>query len=204
MPSLSPTMSQGNIVKWHVKAGDEVKPGTLLADVETDKATLGFENQDDGFVAKILVADGTKDIPVGTPVAVFVEDAGDVAAFANYAAGGAAKSAAPAAPPAAPSAAASPAAPAKSYPPHTVRHMAHGAWHGACPCACGTCRAWSHGRAWWEAHGGHVYAHMGADAWAGMRRGACWPCRATCAMRQCQGSAWQCTASCMRHAPGWM
>lgn len=48
MPALSPTMSRGNIAKWHVKEGDEVRAGTVLADIETDKATLAFENQEDG------------------------------------------------------------------------------------------------------------------------------------------------------------
>lgn len=51
MPALSPTMEQGNIVSWHVKEGDEVSPGTVLAEIETDKATLAFENQDEGFVS---------------------------------------------------------------------------------------------------------------------------------------------------------
>ncbi|KAG2437613.1 hypothetical protein HYH02_011252 [Chlamydomonas schloesseri] len=89
-------MSQGNIAKWHVKLGQEVAPGTVLADIETDKATLAFENQDDGFVAKLLVPDGARDIPVGQPVLVLVEDAGSVAAFANFAP--ASQSGSPAAP----------------------------------------------------------------------------------------------------------
>ncbi len=58
MPSLSPTMESGRLVKWHVAAGQEIKPGDILADVETDKATLGFENQDEGFIARILVSEG--------------------------------------------------------------------------------------------------------------------------------------------------
>ena len=84
MPSLSPTMTHGNIIRWYVKEGDEISPGTVLADIETDKATLAFENQEDGFIAKILVEAGTKDIPVGKPVAIIVEEEADVAAFANY------------------------------------------------------------------------------------------------------------------------
>lgn len=52
MPALSPTMEQGNIVSWQVKEGDEVAAGTVLAEIETDKATLAFENQDDGYVSR--------------------------------------------------------------------------------------------------------------------------------------------------------
>lgn len=57
-------MEQGNIVSWQVKEGDEVAPGTVLAEIETDKATLAFENQDEGFIAKILAPAGSKDIKV--------------------------------------------------------------------------------------------------------------------------------------------
>ena len=84
MPSLSPTMSAGSIAAWHVGVGDAVAPGGLLADVETDKATLGWESMEDGVVAAILAPAGARDIPVGTTVAVLVEDAADVAAFADY------------------------------------------------------------------------------------------------------------------------
>ncbi|KAK2078663.1 hypothetical protein QBZ16_003503 [Prototheca wickerhamii] len=84
MPALSPTMSQGNLVEWTVKEGQEVAPGDSLAEVETDKATMTWENQDDGFVAKILVPAGAQGIEVGTPVLVLVEDEADVAAFKDY------------------------------------------------------------------------------------------------------------------------
>jgi pyruvate/2-oxoglutarate dehydrogenase complex dihydrolipoamide acyltransferase (E2) component len=67
-----------------VKEGDEVTPGTVLAEIETDKATLAFENQDEGFVAKILAPAGSKDIKVGQLVAIIVEDAASLPAFANY------------------------------------------------------------------------------------------------------------------------
>ncbi len=87
MPALSPTMEQGNLAKWHVKEGDAIQPGSLLADVETDKASMPFENQEPGFVAKLLVAEGARDLPLGTPLLVVVEEAADVAAFANYAGG---------------------------------------------------------------------------------------------------------------------
>jgi len=89
MPALSPTMSQGNIAAWLVKEGDEIAPGDILCDVETDKATMGWENQDDGYIAKLLKPSGSQDIPVGTPLAILVEDEADVAAFADYKADGA-------------------------------------------------------------------------------------------------------------------
>lgn len=131
MPALSPTMSQGNLAKWHVKPGDEVRPGTVLADVETDKATLAFENQDEGFIAKLLVADGARDIPIGQPVAVLVEEAENIGAFSNYTLGGTSSSAtsSSSSPDGAKGAAGAPApsaaAPAskgapKSFPPHIV------------------------------------------------------------------------------------
>ncbi|KAI7843060.1 hypothetical protein COHA_003233 [Chlorella ohadii] len=88
MPALSPTMSQGNLVAWHVKEGQAVGPGDVLADVETDKATLSWENQDEGFVAKLLVTEGTKDIQVGTPVALLVDEEEQLAAFKDYKAAG--------------------------------------------------------------------------------------------------------------------
>jgi pyruvate dehydrogenase E2 component (dihydrolipoamide acetyltransferase) len=112
---------QGNIAKWHVKPGDEIAPGTVLADIETDKATLAFENQDDGFIAALLMPDGAKDIPVGETVAIIVEEEGDIAAFANYSSSSSSEAAAaPAASqPAAPAAAASQAA-AGSFPDYTV------------------------------------------------------------------------------------
>lgn len=63
MPSLSPTMSQGNIAKWRVKEGDQVKPGVVLAEIETDKATIDWEAQEEGYVAKLLVPSGTRKGP---------------------------------------------------------------------------------------------------------------------------------------------
>ncbi|KAK9863718.1 hypothetical protein WJX84_001166 [Apatococcus fuscideae] len=84
MPSLSPTMNQGNIAGWKKQPGDEIAAGDVLCEVETDKATMEWEAQDEGFMAKILVDAGAKDIAVGTPVAVVCEDAGDVGAFENY------------------------------------------------------------------------------------------------------------------------
>jgi len=106
MPALSPTMTTGSVAKWHVKEGQAVIPGDVLADIETDKATLAFENQEDGVVARILVGEGARDVPVGRPVAVMVDDAADVAAFADYAVAEEGGAAAPAAAAAAPAAAA--------------------------------------------------------------------------------------------------
>lgn len=93
MPALSPTMEKGNIASWKVKVGDKVKAGDVMAEVETDKATVAFESVEEGYIAKIIVGDGTQDVPVGTPVAVLAENEGDVAAFASFA--GAAAEAAP-------------------------------------------------------------------------------------------------------------
>lgn len=99
LPALSPTMSQGNIAAWKKKEGEQVSPGDSIAEIETDKATMDWEAQEDGFIAKILAGDGSKDIAVGTPVLVFVEDEGDVAAFKDFTAedakGGGAPKAAP-------------------------------------------------------------------------------------------------------------
>jgi len=126
MPALSPTMSAGNIAAWHVGVGDAVGPGSLLADVETDKATLGWESMEDGVVAAILVPPGARDIPVGTTVAVLVEAAGDVSAFADYkaeampAAAAAVQATATAATAAAAAPAGAPAAPSSSSPARRV------------------------------------------------------------------------------------
>ena len=84
MPALSPTMSHGNIVAWHIKEGQEVAPGDIIAEVETDKASIDWENQDEGFVAKLIFPAGAKDIPVGAAVAIIVEEEDQIAAFKNF------------------------------------------------------------------------------------------------------------------------
>jgi hypothetical protein len=84
MPSLSPTMSKGNIVTWTKKEGDEIKPGDVIASIETDKSTLDFEVNEEGFLAKIIYPSGSKDVNVRTPIAILVEDKGDIEAFKNY------------------------------------------------------------------------------------------------------------------------
>lgn len=84
MPALSPTMSSGNLASWNVQVGSHFQAGDALARIETDKASIDFEAQDDGYVAKLLVAEGTPDINVGTPILVTVEEEEHVAAFANF------------------------------------------------------------------------------------------------------------------------
>lgn len=122
MPALSPTMDAGTISKWNVAEGDSFSAGDSLAVIETDKASMDFEAQDDGIVAKILVAEGGSEVAVGMPVIVTVEEEGDVGAFANFvpeSVGGAPESApadAVAAEPAAP-APVTPAAPAPTAAP---------------------------------------------------------------------------------------
>src|SRR5438874_10323599 len=70
MPALSPTMEEGTLAKWLVKEGDEVKSGDILAEIETDKATMEFEAVDEGTIAKILVPEGTDGVKVGQPIAL--------------------------------------------------------------------------------------------------------------------------------------
>jgi pyruvate dehydrogenase E2 component (dihydrolipoamide acetyltransferase) len=65
LPALSPTMELGTIISWEKKEGDALHEGDLLAEIETDKATMGFETPEEGFLARILVAAGTKDVPIG-------------------------------------------------------------------------------------------------------------------------------------------
>ena len=74
MPALSPTMEQGTLAKWLVKEGDTVSSGDLLAEIETDKATMEFEAVDEGVIGKILVAEGTEGVAVNTPIAVLLEE----------------------------------------------------------------------------------------------------------------------------------
>ncbi|KAH7163551.1 2-oxoacid dehydrogenases acyltransferase-domain-containing protein [Dactylonectria estremocensis] len=98
MPALSPTMTQGNIGAWQKKAGDALAPGDVLVEIETDKAQMDFEFQEEGVLAKLLKESGEKDVPVGTPIAVFVEEGADVSAFESFTVADAGGDAAPAAP----------------------------------------------------------------------------------------------------------
>jgi pyruvate dehydrogenase E2 component (dihydrolipoamide acetyltransferase) len=84
MPALSPTMTAGNITEWHKSVGDEIQPGDTLVGIETDKAQMDFECQDEGFIAKILVENGAKEVSVNTPIAVIVEEKENVDKFAAF------------------------------------------------------------------------------------------------------------------------
>ena len=77
-------METGNIASWNVKVGDEVEEADVVCEIETDKAVVGFESMDEGFVAKIIHGDGAQNIKVGEPVFILVEDPKDVAAFADF------------------------------------------------------------------------------------------------------------------------
>src|SRR3546814_517184 len=77
MPALSPTMEEGTLAKWLVKEGDEVKSGDLLAEIETDKATMEFEAIDEGIIAQILVPEGSDNVKVGTVIAVIAGEGED-------------------------------------------------------------------------------------------------------------------------------
>ncbi|MEM8728388.1 MAG: pyruvate dehydrogenase complex dihydrolipoamide acetyltransferase [Pseudomonadota bacterium] len=79
MPALSPTMEEGTLAKWLVKEGDTVTSGDLLAEIETDKATMEFEAVDEGIVGKLLVAEGTEGVKVNAPIAVLLDDGESVA-----------------------------------------------------------------------------------------------------------------------------
>ncbi|MGI1663314.1 pyruvate dehydrogenase complex E1 component subunit beta [Palleronia sp. KMU-117] len=110
MPALSPTMEEGTLAKWLVKEGDAVKSGDIIAEIETDKATMEFEAVDEGIVGKILVAEGTEGVKVNTPIAVFVDEGEDAGAAASAAPDARAEAPAPAAAAPAPAAPAAPVA----------------------------------------------------------------------------------------------
>ncbi|XP_021294777.1 dihydrolipoyllysine-residue acetyltransferase component 3 of pyruvate dehydrogenase complex, mitochondrial-like [Herrania umbratica] len=84
MPSLSPTMTEGNIARWLKKEGDKVTPGEVLCEVETDKATVEMECMEEGYLAKIIKGDGSKEIKVGEIIAITVEEEEDIAKFKDY------------------------------------------------------------------------------------------------------------------------
>ncbi|KAJ1483884.1 single hybrid motif-containing protein [Baffinella frigidus] len=78
MPGLSPTMTVGNIVKYHVKVGDKLAAGDMICDIETDKATIGWESMEEGYVAALLVPEGASEVPVGKIVVVVVDSEASV------------------------------------------------------------------------------------------------------------------------------
>ncbi|OKL62357.1 Dihydrolipoyllysine-residue acetyltransferase component of pyruvate dehydrogenase complex, mitochondrial [Talaromyces atroroseus] len=98
MPALSPTMTAGNIGTWQKKAGDALSPGDVLVEIETDKAQMDFEFQEEGVLAKVLKDAGEKDVSVGSPIAVLVEEGADVSAFESFTVEDAGGEKAPAAP----------------------------------------------------------------------------------------------------------
>src|SRR5205085_528856 len=104
MPALSPTMEKGNLAKWLKKEGDKVKSGDVIAEIETDKATMEVEAVDEGTIAKILIPEGTQDVAVNDVIAVLAGDGEDI------------KSAGAAAPSTPPKAAPAPQAPAAAKP----------------------------------------------------------------------------------------
>ena len=81
MPALSPTMEKGNLAKWLKKEGDSVKSGDVIAEIETDKATMEVEAVDEGTLGKILVPEGTNDVAVNTPIAMILAEGEDAAAL---------------------------------------------------------------------------------------------------------------------------
>ncbi|XP_063060054.1 dihydrolipoyllysine-residue acetyltransferase component of pyruvate dehydrogenase complex, mitochondrial-like [Engraulis encrasicolus] len=117
LPALSPTMTMGTVQRWEKKVGEKLSEGDLLAEIETDKATIGFEVQEEGYLAKIMIPEGTRDVPLGTPLCIIVENESDIQAFADYVetpavAAAPPSPAAPAPAPPVPPPAPSPAAPA--------------------------------------------------------------------------------------------
>ena len=108
MPALSPTMEEGTLAKWHVKEGDKVSSGDILAEIETDKATMEFEAVDEGVIGKIVIAEGTEGVKVNAVIAVLLED-GESASDIGSVSAAPAAAAAPKEEAAAPAAAVSPA-----------------------------------------------------------------------------------------------
>ena len=85
MPALSPTMEKGNLAKWVKKEGDTVKAGDVIAEIETDKATMEVEAVDEGTLGKILVPEGTQDVAVNTPIATILGEGEDASAIKDAA-----------------------------------------------------------------------------------------------------------------------
>src|ERR1700691_5125083 len=102
MPALSPTMEKGNLAKWLKKEGEAVKTGDVIAEIETDKATMEYEAVDDGVMAKIVVPEGTNDVPVNQLIAVLAQEGEDPKAAPDAAGKGAPRAKAPSAAPPSP------------------------------------------------------------------------------------------------------
>ncbi len=117
MPALSPTMEEGTLAKWLVKEGDTVQSGDIIAEIETDKATMEFEAVDEGVIGKILVAEGTEGVAVNTAIAILAEEGEDVTAIEASSAAPEPSSASESATTSAPATAAAPEAPAPDLSP---------------------------------------------------------------------------------------
>src|SRR5437764_10652960 len=113
MPALSPTMTEGNLARWLKKEGDEVHAGDVIAEIETDKATMEYEAADEGRIGKIIVPEGAQGIKVHQPIALLLEEGEDPAALEKFTAPASPGNAAPAAAPETPPTAVSP----KTEPP---------------------------------------------------------------------------------------
>ena len=144
MPALSPTMTEGTLLKWHVKEGDAVGSGDILAEIETDKATMEVEAVDEGRIGKLLVAEGAEGVAVNAPIAVLLEEGEDESAIAAAPPAATARAQHPAPhplqpprpPPSPPATAAPPPAPAPATASpaasgRTGRRLAAGQTHGA-------------------------------------------------------------------------
>src|SRR5580700_10077238 len=83
MPALSPTMTEGSVARWLKKEGDEIHSGDIIAEIETDKATMEYEAVDEGRLGKIIVPEGTQGIKVNQPIAVLLEDGEDASAIGD-------------------------------------------------------------------------------------------------------------------------
>ncbi|KAL2076267.1 hypothetical protein ACEWY4_028135 [Coilia grayii] len=123
LPALSPTMQTGTIARWEKKEGEKINEGDLIAEVETDKATVGFEMLEECYLAKILVPEGTRDVPIGAIICITVDSADAIPAFKDFtldklAASAPSPAAAVPPPPPPPASTAPPQDPGSSYPPH--------------------------------------------------------------------------------------
>ncbi len=125
MPALSPTMTEGKLATWLKKEGEAVNSGDVIAEIETDKATMEVEAVEEGTMGRILVPEGTEGVAVNTPIALLLEDGEDESALSGFSA------AAPAAQPSAPAAPAEPAAPAAAASPAPAAAPAPAATNGA-------------------------------------------------------------------------
>src|SRR5215471_17953864 len=88
MPALSPTMTEGAVARWLKKEGDEVHSGDVIAEIETDKATMEYEAVDEGRLGKIIVPEGTQGVKVNEPIAVLLEEGEDASALGEVSMGG--------------------------------------------------------------------------------------------------------------------